>query len=171
VCHASALITLHDPDANRTDPEYYDMAMNFLRPVVNEMTWASGAWISDQLVTIYDASPLLLFWAYQAITVYHRLEGRFGEEAQQHMLLMKDKLRIMSQRWKAGGIDFPLSRVGSLLIRDRGIFANIRCARDYNDGQTQSRVAIQSRKPPESNERAHSSFTFAISILDRFALL
>jgi hypothetical protein len=80
------------------------MAMDFLRPVVHEMTWASGVWFGDRLVNVSNASPLLLFWAYKAITIYRRAKEQFGVEAQQHMSLMEDKLRIMSQRWKAGGI-------------------------------------------------------------------
>ncbi|KAF2495903.1 hypothetical protein BU16DRAFT_360464 [Lophium mytilinum] len=101
ICY-SALIALHDPEAKRTDLEQFDMKMAFLGPVVNEMTWASGVWFGDRLVNISDASPFLLFWAYQAITIYRRLEERYGNETQQHMLLMKEKLRLMSLRWKAG---------------------------------------------------------------------
>ncbi|KAF2673857.1 hypothetical protein BT63DRAFT_168588 [Microthyrium microscopicum] len=101
ICY-SALIALHDPDAKRADSEYFDLTMEFLKPVVNEMTWASGVWFNDRLVSIADASPFLLFWAYQAITIYRRLEGQYGYEAQQHMLLMNEKLRVMSLRWKAG---------------------------------------------------------------------
>jgi hypothetical protein len=77
--------------------------MLFLRPVVSEMTWASGVWFGDRLVNVADASPFLIFWAYQAITVYRRLEVHYGEEPREHMLLMREKLGIMSRRWKAGG--------------------------------------------------------------------
>jgi len=100
--HDSALIALHDPEAIRTDREQFDMTMAFIRPVINDMTWASGVWFGGRLVNISDASPFLLFWAYQAITIYRRLEGQYGHEVKQHMLLMREKLRIMSQRWKAG---------------------------------------------------------------------
>ncbi|KAF2817754.1 uncharacterized protein BDZ99DRAFT_23774 [Mytilinidion resinicola] len=101
ICY-SALIALHDPEARRTDLEQFDMKLVLLGPVVKEMTWASGIWFSERLVNISDASPFLLFWAYQAITIYRRLEARYGNETQQHMLLMKEKLRLMSLRWKAG---------------------------------------------------------------------
>jgi hypothetical protein len=129
----SALIALHDPDAKRTDLEQFDMVMGFLRPVVNEMTWASGVWFNDRLVNVSDASPFLIFWAYQAITIYRRLKGQYGAEVQQHMLLMREKLRIMSQRWKAGGMNVSYPTAGSVLMLSRGIFANPKRPRDHDD--------------------------------------
>jgi hypothetical protein len=129
----SALITLHDHEGKRTDQEHFDMTMAFLRPVVEDMTWASGVWFGDRLVSIADASPFLLFWAYQAITIYRRLEGHYGEKVQQHMLLMKEKLRVMSLRWKAGGMYIFFDCQLSMLMLARGIFANPKCTRNHND--------------------------------------
>jgi len=80
------------------------MMMDFMRPVVNEMVWASGVWFSERLVHASDASPFLLFWAYQAITIYHRLRIQYGEEVEQHLFFMKEKLKMMAARWKAGGM-------------------------------------------------------------------
>jgi hypothetical protein len=137
----SALITLHDPEANRTDFEHFEMAMTFLRPVVDQMAWASGVWFGERLVNLSDASPLLIFWAYQAITIYHRLEGQYGNEVQQHLLLMKEKLKIMSQRWKAGGMGFFFSNFMHKLMLIRGIFTHFECSRNYTDGRTNSSTA------------------------------
>jgi hypothetical protein len=90
------------------------MAVGFLRPVVSEMTLASRVWYGERLVDASDASPFLLFWAYQAVTIYHRLERYYGDEVQQYKLFMKEKLRLMSRRWKAGGMDFS-----PLLLEER----------------------------------------------------
>jgi hypothetical protein len=79
------------------------MAMAFLKPIANEMTWQTGVWYGNHLISVFDASPFLLFWPYQAITIYRRLEQHYGEEGQQHKALMEEKLRIMARRWKGGG--------------------------------------------------------------------
>lgn len=69
------------------------------------MSWASGVWFGERLITVADASPFLLFWAYQSIKIYRRMEAQYNEEVQQHKALMEEKLRIMSRRWQAGGIE------------------------------------------------------------------
>jgi hypothetical protein len=58
--------------------------------------------LMGRLVSIEDASPVLLFWAYQAVTIYRQLLPQHGEEVLQPLLLMNNKLQIMSQRWLAG---------------------------------------------------------------------
>ncbi|KAF1982763.1 hypothetical protein K402DRAFT_437571 [Aulographum hederae CBS 113979] len=132
ICY-SALFALHDPDAKRADPEYMDFAISLLKPVVHEMTWASGIWFHERLVSVADASPLLLFWAFQAITLYCRLEGQYGYEVEQHMLLMREKLRIMSLRWKAGGMNLFVSTFVSLLISFRSVYGDPTSERDHDD--------------------------------------
>jgi len=79
------------------------MTTKFLEPVVGEMAWATSVWFNDHLISVADASPLLLFWAYQSITIYRRLERTYGNEVQQCTLLMMEKLKLMSLRWQAGG--------------------------------------------------------------------
>jgi hypothetical protein len=86
------------------DREQLELATSLLKPVIEDMTWASGVWFSNRLITVADASPFLMFWAYQAITTYRRLEEVYGKAVNHHMLLMKEKLRLMSQRWKSGGM-------------------------------------------------------------------
>jgi hypothetical protein len=133
IAGTSAFITLHDPEGKRTDREHFDMAMAFLRPVINEMSWASGVWFGERLVHVSDASPFLLFWAYQAMTIYRRLEGYYGEEVQQHKSLMQEKLIIMSKRWKAGGKNISCPPVRVTLILIRGIHKNLKRTRHYSD--------------------------------------
>jgi len=70
---------------------------------------------------VSDASPFLLFWAYQAMTIYRRLEGYYGEEVQRHKSLMQEKLIIMSKRWMAGGMNFSCEPVRKTLTPSRGI--------------------------------------------------
>jgi hypothetical protein len=88
----------------RTDREHFNFAMEVLKPVVDDMSWASGIMFQSRIISIADASPLLLMWAYQAITVYRRLEQRYGDVVQEPLALMQEKLRIMSRRWKVGGM-------------------------------------------------------------------
>jgi hypothetical protein len=77
--------------------------MDLLKPVADTMSWKSGIFLSGVLVSVEDASPLLLLWAYQAATIYNRLLPRYGMEALTPLATMRDKLQIMSIRWKAGG--------------------------------------------------------------------
>ncbi|OCL08529.1 hypothetical protein AOQ84DRAFT_340229 [Glonium stellatum] len=102
ICY-SALIALYDPGSSRADPEHARFAMDLLKPVADSMSWDSEIFLSGTLVSVEDASPLLLYWAYQAATIYSRLLGRYGSEALQPLGRMKDKLQIMSHRWRAGG--------------------------------------------------------------------
>jgi hypothetical protein len=99
---SSALIALHDPESLRTDPQLVQFAVDLLKPVADAMSWDSAIFLSGMLVSVEDASPLLLFWAYQAGTIYNRLVRRYEKENLQGLFRMKEKLRIMSQRWCAG---------------------------------------------------------------------
>lgn len=99
----------------RTDKEHFNFAMEVLKPVVDDMSWASGIMFQSRIISIADASPLLLMWAYQAITIYRRLEQRYGNVVQEPLALMQEKLRIMSRRWKVGGMDgqiFTMREIG-----------------------------------------------------------
>lgn len=78
--------------------------MEVLKPVVDDMSWASGIMFQSRIISVADASPLLLMWAYQAITIYRRLEQRYGDVVHEPLAVMEEKLRIMSRRWKAGGM-------------------------------------------------------------------
>lgn len=79
--------------------------MEVLKPVVDDMSWASGIMFQSRIISVADASPLLLMWAYQAITIYRRLEQRYGDVVHKPLALMEEKLRIMSRRWKVGGME------------------------------------------------------------------
>jgi hypothetical protein len=108
--------------------------MDVIKPVVDDMSWASGIMFQDRMISVADASPLLLLWAYQAITIYRRLEQRYGDEVQGPLALMKEKLRIMSRRWKVGG-KFMLQLIIILIpIHFRSLFANLRGTRNHWNG-------------------------------------
>jgi hypothetical protein len=95
----SGLIILHDPTSTRTDKDHFDFAMEVLKPVVDDMSWASGIMFQSRNISIADASPLLLMWAYQSIMVYRRLEQRYGDVVQEPLALIQEKFRIISRRW------------------------------------------------------------------------
>ncbi|KAL7792555.1 hypothetical protein V8C37DRAFT_119068 [Trichoderma ceciliae] len=98
----SALIALHDPQSLRVDQSHMQFTIDMLVPVVESMSWDSKIFLSGFRVSIADASPLLLVWAYQASTIYNRLLPRYQKETLFLLYQMKLKLRVMSQRWLAG---------------------------------------------------------------------
>jgi hypothetical protein len=140
---ASALIALHDPESARSDLDHFNMAMDFLRPVVNDMSWASGIWFGERHIDISDASPFLLIWSYQAITIYRRLETLYGDEVQQHMSLMEEKLRLQAGRWQAGGMKLFYSCTRTILILGSGLLGNFERARSHDDSHAPANVALQ----------------------------
>jgi hypothetical protein len=99
----SAIIALHDPTGLRNDPRQDHIALDLLKPVADSTTWETKIFLSGVLVSVEDASPLLLFWAYQAATIYNRLIRQHDAEALAPLAKMKEKLIVMSRRWKAGG--------------------------------------------------------------------
>ncbi|RFU31608.1 hypothetical protein B7463_g4737, partial [Scytalidium lignicola] len=101
ICY-SALIALHDPDSFRTDPQHLQFAVDLLKPLADAMSWDSAIFLSGTLVSVNDASPLLLFWAYEAGTIYNRLMPHYERDTLELLYQMKEKLRIMSHRWQAG---------------------------------------------------------------------
>lgn len=60
--------------------------------------------LSGKLVSIEDASPVIIRWAYEAGAIYHRFTRFYDTSSILHLQLMKEKLKIMSQRWLAAGI-------------------------------------------------------------------
>jgi hypothetical protein len=99
----SALIALHDSIPSHSIPEHNHIAMALLKPVANAMTWDTRIFLSGILVSVEDASPLLLFWAYQAASIYNDLMSQYDAEALAPLGKMREKLQIMSRRWKVGG--------------------------------------------------------------------
>lgn len=99
----SGLIALHDPQSLRIDQQHMQFAIDMLMPVVESMAWDSKIFLSGFRVSVGDASPLLLLWAYQASTIYNRLLSQYQKESLFLLYQMKLKLRVMSQRWLAGG--------------------------------------------------------------------
>jgi hypothetical protein len=89
-----------------------------LKPVADSTAWETKIFLSGILVSVEDASPLLLFWAYQAATIYNRLIRQHDAEALAPLAKMKEKLIVMSRRWKAGGEFFSpkLAPAGILFI-------------------------------------------------------
>lgn len=79
------------------------MALDLLKPVTDSMVSDSQVFLNGILVSVEDASPMLLFWAYQAGSIYNRLAGQYDVDALLPLIEMKEKLVIMSRRWKAGG--------------------------------------------------------------------
>jgi hypothetical protein len=96
------LIALHDPDRLRPDSFVHELVTGILKPVADAMANETAILLMGRLVSINDASPLLLFWAYQAATIYRQLLPIHGENLLQPLFLMNNKLQIMSQRWLAG---------------------------------------------------------------------
>jgi hypothetical protein len=82
------------------------MALDLLKPVTDSMVSDSQIFLNGILVSVGDASPMLLFWAYQAGSIYNRLVGQYDSDALMPLIEMKEKLGIMSRRWKAGGKSF-----------------------------------------------------------------
>jgi hypothetical protein len=111
----SALINLHDPNGSRTDPEHFQFTLDLLKPVADAMSWDSAVFLSGRFVSVNDASPLLLFWAYQAGTIHQRQISPYNDEALQLLEHMKTKLVVMSSRWRASS-KFPLFYNGVVLI-------------------------------------------------------
>ncbi|EHK22960.1 uncharacterized protein TRIVIDRAFT_60222 [Trichoderma virens Gv29-8] len=103
ICY-SGLIALHDPQSSRIDQQHMQFAIDMLMPVVESMAWDSKIFLSGFRVSVADASPLLLLWAYQASTIYNRLLSQYQKESLFLLYQMKLKLRVMSQRWLAGAI-------------------------------------------------------------------
>ncbi|KAL7904110.1 hypothetical protein GGI35DRAFT_242218 [Trichoderma velutinum] len=101
ICY-SGLIALHDPQSSRIDQQHMQFATDMLMPVVESMAWDSKIFLSGFRVSVGDASPLLLLWAYQASTIYNRLLSQYQKESLFLLYQMKLKLRVMSQRWLAG---------------------------------------------------------------------
>lgn len=99
----SALIALHDPQQSRTDPQHMQFTADLLKPVVDSMSWDSTVFLRGTMVSVGDASPLLLYWAYQAGTIYDRLLSLYGADSLQLLFQMRGKLLVMSRRWLAGG--------------------------------------------------------------------
>jgi hypothetical protein len=99
----SGLIALHDPESSRKDQQHMQFAIDMLMPVVESMAWDSKIFLSGFRVSVEDASPLLLLWAYQASTIYNRLLSLYQKESLFLLYQMKLKLHVMSQRWLAGG--------------------------------------------------------------------
>lgn len=108
----------------RTDKDHFNFAMEVLKPVVDDMSWASGIMFQSRIVSVADASPLLLMWAYQAITIYRRLQQRYGDVVCEPLALMEEKLHIMSRRWKVGGMTMPAKVFCPGLTRFRSLFSN-----------------------------------------------
>ncbi|KAF2424925.1 hypothetical protein EJ08DRAFT_408390 [Tothia fuscella] len=100
ICYSS-LILLHDPKPLLVENH---MALDLLKPVTASMLEDSKIFMRGNIVSVEDASPMLLFWAYQAASIYNRLVGRFDSDALLPLLQMKEKLIIMSRRWKAGDV-------------------------------------------------------------------
>jgi hypothetical protein len=76
---------------------------DLLKPVADSMSWDTTVFLRGHLVSVGDASPLLLYWAYQAANIYNRLMSLYEADNLHLLYLMKDKLEIMSHRWLAGG--------------------------------------------------------------------
>lgn len=64
----------------------------------------SDVFLSGQLVSIEDASPILIRWAYDAGIILSRLVSLYGLSDLKHLRQMVKKLEIMSQRWLAAGM-------------------------------------------------------------------
>ncbi|KAF2108583.1 hypothetical protein BDV96DRAFT_652834 [Lophiotrema nucula] len=97
----SALIALHDHQSLRTDEAYVDTVLSYLKPILDLMSWDSNIFINGTMVRVEDASPLLLTWPYQAARIYNRLPEEYEETLVSPMKQMKEKLKVMSRRWKA----------------------------------------------------------------------
>lgn len=67
------------------------------------MSWDTAVFLGNTRVSVEDASPLLLSWAYQAAKIHIRLVGKYGEQTMWSLAQMQTKLAIMARRWKAGG--------------------------------------------------------------------
>lgn len=79
------------------------LTADLLKPVADSMSWDSAVFLRGTLVSVGDASPLLLHWAYQAGTIYNRLLSTYEADSLHLLYQMREKLRIMSHRWLAGG--------------------------------------------------------------------
>jgi hypothetical protein len=77
--------------------------LELLKPIADTMTWDTAIFLGGALVSIENASPLLLSWAYQAAKIHMRLVGKYGEQTLWSLAQMKTKLALMARRWKAGG--------------------------------------------------------------------
>ncbi|KAF2713108.1 hypothetical protein K504DRAFT_497936 [Pleomassaria siparia CBS 279.74] len=97
-----ALIALHDPDGTRSDETHKAFTMDLLKPIADSMSWDTAVLLYDTTVSVEDASPLLLSWAYEAAKIHSRLVSLYDEDALWSLAQMKIKLGIMARRWKAG---------------------------------------------------------------------
>ena len=102
-------------------------ALEFLRPVAQESYTASTIWFRKRPLTLQHASPLLLFWTYQAALTFLRIsywfqtlrqyerpesmqfypEPNYGTsimEANQGVATMRQKLYLLSNQWCAAGM-------------------------------------------------------------------
>jgi hypothetical protein len=82
--------------------------LELLKPIADTMTWDTAIYLGDLRVSVEDASPLLLSWAYQAAKIHMRLVGKYGEQTLWSLAQMKTKLALMAKRWKAGGKCSPV---------------------------------------------------------------
>jgi hypothetical protein len=100
----SALVALHDSQPSRSDWEYLQFTVDLLKPVMDTMTVDSDIFLSGKLVSIEDASPILIRWAYDAGIILSRLVSLYESSDLEHLRRMVGKLEIMSQRWLAAGM-------------------------------------------------------------------
>ncbi|KAH7310902.1 hypothetical protein B0I35DRAFT_397306 [Stachybotrys elegans] len=107
ICY-SALVALHDSQHSRTDPEYLQFTVELLKPVVDLMMLDSDVFLSGRLVSIEDASPILIRWAYDAGLILSRLASLYEFSDLEHLRRMVGKLEIMSQRWLAAEVCLKL---------------------------------------------------------------
>lgn len=94
---------LQEPNGIERHATQISVLMAFLDPVIRHMAAATGTWFQNRFISIADASPFLVFWPYHIMSVLLQAQRHHNIEYQHVMVLMQEKLRIMSGRWLLGG--------------------------------------------------------------------